>query len=87
MKIKELCEILGLRETLDYSDLTGRFIAGLRPHVDLKGEGVISSILGSGKTKAAAKRDLACSLAGKRLVLDAYGPGRREFQIPKTLKA
>ncbi len=56
------------------------------PHAEIKGDGFLTSATGSGTTLAKAKKDYCKEIAGKRLVLNAMGEDRREYNIPATLR-
>lgn len=62
-----------------------RFIASFQG-VELK-EGFLSSSYGNGETEAEAIADYAAKISERFLVIDAYGPNRRELVAPRFVLA
>ncbi len=51
-------------------------------HIEIKDGSMLMSASGNGDTPQDAIDALAKEIAGRRLVFDAYGSGRREFEAP-----
>jgi hypothetical protein len=49
---------------------------------DVKEDGCLIGITGDGDTPELAVEDYIPKISGKLLVLDAFGSGRREIQVP-----
>lgn len=54
--------------------------------LEISTPGILSSPSGNGPTIEAAMQDYANQLRGKRLVVGAYKPDRREFEAPNEWK-
>lgn len=64
-----------------YENQTGRIGVCLE-YCEIKEDGGLLSLQGNGKTWEEAVSDYARQISGKRLVFDAYGKDRAEFQCP-----
>lgn len=85
----EWCEMHGLtmvvkerskkfREMLRIS----RYYASPKEHVEIMDDGILRSTFGSGDTPEQAVEDYAREILGERLVKNAYGEDRYEFDAP-----
>ena len=52
---------------------------------EIKGNGVLKSIVAWGRTKQIARKELAKKLSGKTIVLNAYKTTRQEITLPETI--
>lgn len=88
MTLDELAHLLDVELRITSSvDDNGKISIRVKfPHAEIKDGIVLASATGFGKTLAQARKNYAREIAGKRLVFDAYGEFRREFNIPSTLK-
>ena len=87
MNILELADILEASiEIFYYPNQDGRFCASFRG-CEIKGDGVLCSGHGNGKTPFEAINNYANEIVGKVLIFNASSKEfRREFKCPNTLQ-
>jgi len=85
--VQSLAELLGLD-----LEIKGRADANLREswsaslgRSEIKNGGILAGAVGFGVSAQEALVDLCATIAGQRLVIDAYSEDRREFNVPKDL--
>ena len=62
----------------------GRFLASFEDS-DVKDGSVLIGSYGNGNTPEEAIADYSCQIQDKLLVIDAYGPNRREIWVPSFI--
>ena len=72
----------GLQLDVEFRETCGDFTAFFYG-VEVKRDCFLIGEYGYGKTPLQAKRSYAERISGKRLVVDAMGPSRREFTAPR----
>ena len=56
-------------------------------NAEIKEGGCLAGVYGNGKTATEAVLNYVEQIRGKRIVFDAFGKNRREFDVPNTLVA
>lgn len=83
MNIYEYADALNAKINWRYHPNQERRITCNFEDCEVMKNGCLSSEYGNGKTPIDALVDYISHLEGKRIVFDATGPARREFDVPK----
>jgi len=85
MKIEELAHMLGKTLEVNWSESSKDFYSSISGLETLDGEFLTSSA-GNGDSPESAKKAYGRILAGKRIVINAYGDNRFELEIPESME-
>ena len=84
MTILEFAEVVGVHLEMLYPDTAGQWYVHLKG-AETKEGGMLHSKSGRGRTPDEALKSYVEEIKGDRIVIKAYGDGRQEFNVPKTL--
>lgn len=80
MILEELATLTGT--TIEYDTTPEGSVMDRLTSAEVKEGSLLSLVSGRGRDRAEAARSYLRQISGKRLVVNAYGPDRREYQIP-----